>query len=324
MMLPFAAMPRTAFALALGAAALGWANAHAADAVRVREPVSVAGAMVTLGELFRGVAPEKAGREVLRAPDPGRTRRISASLLNRIAEDHGVAWQTRDNGTITRVRRKSHEVPRKRIKAAVRRALSQRDVSDDLNIVLSNPNIDLVLPTHVPATVRLEDFTYRRGANRFSARALAPAEGQMRARTTITGEVRRMVEVPVLNRRIARDERVREDDVKWVTRPQSDVRNNTVTEAAKLVGNIARRPLSPGEMLRDTAVTEPILVEDGSLVTIRLRSGRMRLSAKGRALEDGAMKDTVRVENVKSERTVTGVVTGPGVVEVAPNTTPTN
>ncbi len=318
------ARARAALTAAAGGLALTLAGGAAADNVRVREPISVAHVMVTLGDIFHGVPDAKAGQEVLRAPDPGRTRRLTGSLLNRIAENHGLAWHTEDSGAITRVRRKSHEVPRKRIKAAVRRALDERDVSDDLNIVLANPNIELVLPTTVPATVRLEDFTYRRRANRFSARIHAPATGRLHARTTITGEVLQMVEVPVLTRRIDREERVREDDIKWVKRPQSDIRNNTVTDAQKLVGNIARRPLSPNEMLRNTAVTEPILVEDRSLVTIKLQTQRMTLSAKGRALEDGAMNDTVRVENIKSERTVTGVVTAPGVVRVGPNGAPTN
>jgi flagella basal body P-ring formation protein FlgA len=318
-----APLRRASFGLAAALAATAPLAAHA-DTVRVRETVSVAGGMVTLGDLFRGIPKAKQDREVVRAPEPGRSRRVSSSLMNRIAEDNGIAWHTADSGVIAKVHRKSHEIGRARVKAAVRRALAARDVSDELRIELSNPNLDLVIPTTVPKTVRLEDFTYRRNSGRFSARAHAPADGQSHTRATITGEAVRMVRVPVLKRRVDRNERGREDDIRWVERRQDDIRSNTVTDADTLVGNIARRPLASNELLRDTAIEEPILVEDRSLVTIKLRTDSMNLTAKGRAKEDGAKGDTVRVENVQSKKTITGVVIGSGVVAVKPNGVPTN
>lgn len=322
--MPNAMRSRAVIPLAASAFAVALCGPAAAERIHARESVSVMGTMVTLGDIFRNVPPRKADRDVMRAPAPGQTRNLDTDTLAAIADQNDLTWRAPESGTGTEVRRESHEVPRKRIKAAVGRALAQYDVDDDMNIVLSSPNIDLVLPANVPATVKLEDFTYRRNANRFSARARAPAKGASQAQTTIRGEVRRMVEVPVLNRRIDRDERVRKDDIKWVQRPESELRSSTITNAQKLVGNIARRPLSANEMLRDTAVEEPILVERRSLVTLKLQTGGMNLTAKGQALEDGTMDDTVRVENVKSERVVTGVVTAPGVVQVQPNSAPTN
>ena len=310
--------------LALAATLVAAPIAAQADTVRVRDDISVAGGMITLGDLFRGVPKAKMDREVVRAPEPGRSRDVSSGLLNRIAENHGIDWHTEDSGVVTTVHRKSHEVGRDRVKAAVRRALAERDVSDELRIVFSNRDLDLVIPTTVPKTVRLEDFTYRRGAGRFSARVHAPAEGSSQARATVTGKAVRMIRVPVLKRRVARDERIREADIRWVEHSQDDIRSNTVTDADTLVGNIARRPLSANELLRDTSVEEPILVEDRSLVTIKLQTKSMSLTARGRAQEDGAKGDTIRVENVQSNETVTGVVTGSGVVAVQPNGAPTN
>jgi len=310
--------------LALAAALVALPHAARADTVRVRERAEVAGNMVALGDLFRGIPEAKRNRDVVRAPEPGRSRRISSSLMNRIAENNGVDWHTEDSGVVATVYRKSHEIGRDQVKAAVRRALAERDVSDELRIVLSKPNLELVIPTTMPKTVRLEDFTYRRNSGRFSARAHAPAEGESHTRATITGEAVRMVRVPVLKRRVDREERVREDDIRWVERPRDDIRSNTVTDADKLVGNVARRPLGANELLRDTSIEEPILVENRSLVTIKLRTESMSLTAKGRATEDGAKGDTVRVENVQSNQTITGVVTGSGVVAVEPNGVPTN
>lgn len=324
MTLTCAGRHRTAIFAGMAALVLGITPGADAGSVSLREQASVAGPMVTLGDIFRGVPADQQTREVIRAPEPGRTRSLNAGLLNNVAAESGLDWRTQDSGKMITVRRKSQNVPTSVVKAAVRRALEQQGVGGERNVVLSNPNVDLVIPVTVPKTVRLEDFTYRRSSNRFSARVHAPATGSSQARETITGELVRMVQVPVLQKRVSRDERVQEDDITWVTRPESEIRSNTITDADALVGNIARRPLSSNELLRRTAVEEPVLVERNSLVTIKLQTEQMSLTARGRAMEDGTMNDTVRVENTQSEQTVTGVVIGSGVVAVKPNGTPTN
>jgi flagella basal body P-ring formation protein FlgA len=320
--------PRRSAAIILALAGLlitaGLAGTAAADGVVARDRVTVERNSITLGDLFDGVPAAKASRKVLRAPAPGQERRVSGVLLDRIARDHGLAYDPADSNLDTTVRRASHRVPRESVKAAVRRALAERGIGDELRIVLNNRDLDLELATTSPATVRLEDFSYRRRSQRFSARVYAPANGEPQVRASVTGQAVRMVQVPVLAGRVGRGETIQEDDVTWVERASDDIRGNHITDADKLVGFNARRPLHPGELIRTSAVEEPILVEDGSLVTIRLKTGQMSLTAKGEALEDGAMSDTIRVENIQSEQIVTGTVSGPGAVAVDPTRLPTN
>lgn len=310
--------PIAALALLAVAFAAFPAGAQTADSPVLRERVRVEGDHIRLGDLFRPLAPEKARQNVLRAPRPGQTRRISATRLNRIAKNHDLDWSTQSRGTMTEVHRASHEVPAAKIEAAVRKALESRGLRDNQKITFRNGQRGLTLPASLPATVRLENFAYRESSNRFSAKAIAPAEGSAYARTTVTGRVVRMLDIPVLNERIDRGETIRESDLRWVKRSARDVRNNHITDAKDLAGMNARRPLSPGELIRTTAVEEPILVEDDSLVTIKLQTQQLSLTAKGRALEDGAKSDTIRVENITSQNTVSGVVTAPGVVVVEP------
>lgn len=302
----------------------GGPEARAEGSLRLRENITVEAAVISLGDVFHGLPEDKARQETMRAPAPGRSRRLSSALLNRMAETNGLDWRTKETGVLATVHRTSQTVPHHAVIDAIRRALAQRGIDDDRKVLLRNPNIELTLPTTVSATVRLEDFSYRRRTGRFSARAYAPEHGKPHARATVTGRAVSMLKVPVLSRRIDRGDTIQEDDVKWVERPGDDVRGNHITDAADLVGNHARRPLSPGELLRTSAVEEPVLVEDGSLVTIRLQTGRINLTAKGRALEDGTASDTIRVENISSEKTVSGVVTAPGEITVEPTSVPTN
>jgi flagella basal body P-ring formation protein FlgA len=51
-------------------------------------------------------------------------------------------------------------------------------------------------------------------------------------------------------------------------------------------------------------------------VIIRLQSGAMTLTSQGRALEDGARGDVIRVTNLQGGKTVEATVIGPDQVEV--------
>jgi len=97
---------------------------------------------------------------------------------------------------------------------------------------------------------------------------------------------------------------------------EETVRREVLLELDRVVGQSARRPLRAGEVLRDNDLRAPLLVNRNGLVTIVLRAGGMSLSAQGRALDDGARGDTVRVLNVQSKRTIEAQVIGPDAVAV--------
>ena len=71
-------------------------------------------------------------------------------------------------------------------------------------------------------------------------------------------------------------------------------------------------------LVRTTDLQTPVVVGKNSLVTIRLETNRMQLSVQGRALEDGAAGDVVRVMNTKSNSVVNAVVVDTGSVVVVP------
>src|SRR3546814_18103996 len=74
----------------------------------------------------------------------------------------------------------------------------------------------------------------------------------------------------------------------------------------KIVGMSPRRVLIEGRPIRVGDVRPPILVPRGSIVTIMFSTGAMTLTARGKAAEDGAEGDTIRVQNTKSGRTKIG------------------
>jgi flagellar basal body P-ring formation protein FlgA len=91
-----------------------------------------------------------------------------------------------------------------------------------------------------------------------------------------------------------------------------------VLDMHELVGKTPRRLLRAHEPLRSFDVETPVVVHKGDLVTILLETATMRLTAQGKALEDGSLGAGIRIANTKSSRVIDAVVVAPNLVKVAP------
>jgi flagella basal body P-ring formation protein FlgA len=126
--------------------------------------------------------------------------------------------------------------------------------------------------------------------------------------------------VPVLARRIGAGEVIGPRDIDYVALQADRVASNVVTDAASLIGAAPRRGLRPGQPVRASEIGAPVLVEKNQMVLLRVQTASMQLTAQGRALQEGARGDTVRVVNTKSNTVVTGTVAEAGLVMVTPLT----
>ena len=77
-----------------------------------------------------------------------------------------------------------------------------------------------------------------------------------------------------------------------------------------------RRALVPGAALAPTDLAPARCVRRGEQVQLISRVAGLEVRASGKALNDGARGERVRVENSGSKRIVEGRVSGPGVVEL--------
>ncbi len=89
------------------------------------------------------------------------------------------------------------------------------------------------------------------------------------------------------------------------------------SSVAEIVGLEARVNIYAGRPVREGELGPPAVVERNSLVTLRYGRGALLIETDGKALERGGIGDVMRVMNLSSRTTVTGVVTAPGVVEVS-------
>lgn len=89
-----------------------------------------------------------------------------------------------------------------------------------------------------------------------------------------------------------------------------------VLDTARLIGQEARIALYAGRPIMEGDVGPPALVARNQLVRLVYDAGGLSIAAEGRALGRGGAGDSLRVMNLASRATVTGVVRPDGAVAV--------
>lgn len=82
------------------------------------------------------------------------------------------------------------------------------------------------------------------------------------------------------------------------------------------VGLEARINIYPGRPVRAGDLQEPAVVDRNELVTLQYVTGGLLIITEGRSLDRAGMGERLRVQNLASRNTVTGTVSGPGLVTV--------
>jgi len=307
---------RTLIVLAL-AWGLAAGSAAAAERVMVNRDVEVEGDTIRLGDIFAGVG-DKASAPVSQAPAPGKRIRLGARWLRQVSRSYNLGWTPPSPNLQVTVTRATQKVGARHIRDAVAAALDRKGIEGSYDLDLNNDGVAIELAAGRPATVAVSKLSYRRERGRFTATVRAPATGEVEASATVSGTVVRQRTIPVPAQRISRGDRIRARDLRMVERRRDRLPRDAVVSKELLVGMEAGRSLSQDRVVRRNDVRKPVLVTKNNAVTIKLKTDTMRLTATGRALEDGARGEMVRVVNTTSKNTVTGRVTGAETVSVRP------
>lgn len=290
----------------------GTALADAQQGVLLRERVVVEGSTVTLGDLFESVEGEAAGVVLARAPQPGSRTFLDPAWVRRQAARHGLEWANATGIERVMVERASQSLSAGDIADLIAARL-YRETGRSHEVTLSNRLLTLHAPVDAPGTpeiVRLE-LDGRTGPFRAEIRTHEAGEA-----VTVTGRADTVIDIPVLVRPVARGEVIAAGDVEWLRMRSDRVRPDAITSEATLIGQEARRALRPGEALRAFDLREPAAIARGETVALVFQSGPLTLTARARALENAALGQTARFVNLQSNRTIEGVVEGPGRVRV--------
>ncbi|MBL8672374.1 MAG: flagellar basal body P-ring formation protein FlgA [Alphaproteobacteria bacterium] len=289
------------------------APSAAASDVTLRTQVEVAGDVIRLGDLFEGLA-DNADVAVARAPEPGASVGFEANYLAQLSLRYKIGWRPDSRFERVVVTRRSTAIDQDAIAYALRSAFAREGLSSELDVTFDGSQRTVHVPAGQGSALTVERLAVDRASGRFTATLSVAGTHRIQS----SGRVIEMVKVPVLADRLGPEDVIRATNLRWVTLRMDRLQGDIVTDADTLIGMSPRRGLTPGTPLRANDVRPTIVVKKNSVVGMVFKTPYMTLSAQGRALEDGAQGDTIRVINTATQRTVHAQVSGPGQVKIFP------
>src|SRR5262249_43039703 len=134
----------------------------------------------------------------------------------------------------------------------------------------------------------------------------------------VTVSIETEVQLMIVKSAMARDAHVAASDVEIQTRKVSGSAVNFITTVEQLSGRHLKRPVPAGEALNADILVPDLLVHRGQQVMLIAQASTFEVRAAGKALNDGGIRDRVRVQNENSLKIVEGVVESASVVKVSP------
>jgi len=304
-------------------AAAFWAMPCAAQTTIVaRHHAMVEGAEIRLSDVFEGIRPEDDAILAV-APVYGRSVTYDSGVLTRLAQKHRLAWRPAsgaEKAVLTRscARVTSDVLARAVLEKAMAAAPDLVAEEGRVEVVFEGRAPELVLPPHRGAAFSLADFSYDAATRRFRARAGGEEAGEG-GQIFLAGVLRVNRSVPVLARSLEKGSVIGRNDLKQAIVAENRLGSDIIVREEDLLGKELRHDHGEGNYVRTADVAPPRLVMRGHVVMLKIETPLMLITAQGRAMEDGARGDVVRVKNIQSNRVVEGEVVADGVVVVGGN-----
>lgn len=291
------------------------------EAAVLRSHVSVTGNIVTLGDLFDDAG--TAGDIVIAAaPRPGAPTAISVSRISQVARRNGIAWRNTQGLTRIVVSRSGVPLTPELTRTALADAIAEQAptvaAKGLIEIIMTSGTENLMVTDEETPSISVEQISFDNRSGRFRAIVRVPANSDGAPRFRVTGRAYPALDIPVLTHRMSPGDKITEADVDWVRVPAARVSQNIIDDTASLIGFTPRRSLRPGEPVRNSDVEPPRMVEKGSIVSVTYVLANMSLTTRGRALEDGAMGEIIKIVNPRSHRTIEVEVTGTSKAVITP------
>ncbi len=285
-----------------------------ANAASLRAITTVDREHVTLGDLFDDV--NNPNNIVGKAPRLGKEMVINSTTLKTIAKKHQVNWNPASDADQVIVRRASYTITADDIASEIKAKLASTSSSGDIQLSFNDPTISVTVPTSVAPTMDITSFNVSKNGDVFTATIAIPDKQNPVATKTIMGSITRTVSVPVLKTTMKKSDIITASDIDYINVPERALIANAVIDADDLIGMAPDRVITAGRVIKDSDVSSPQLVKRGDEILIQYDVNGLVLTAKGKASQNGAKGDFIRVINGTSAKAMTAEVTGDRTVMV--------
>jgi flagella basal body P-ring formation protein FlgA len=286
----------------------------------LRRSVVVASDVVRIGDLIDN-AGGFAAIAVFRSPDVGTTGAVPARRIVETARAHNLFGVETSDIIEVEVTRAGRVITRSEIEARIARLFAGTNglgATPDLSISFDHIPASISADLAPEAELKAMRASYDARTGRFDVVFDIPVGVSRRSLLRYTGSLVETADAVVPNRTIGRGEIVRAGDLMVERRPRAEVTADVPATIAEVAGRAARQALRMGQPVHRTDLVKPEMVKRDDTVNLIYQVPGIMLSSRGKALESGAEGDIINVLNPQSKRTIQGVVTGPGRVDISP------
>ncbi len=295
------------------------AGAREALAASLKPTAIISSDTFTVGDIFSGLDGDTADKVLGAAPLPGQDMVLNARTLMRIALALDLPWRPAHSLEQVTIRRAATIIEGAPIDDALTTRLRSEGVDGRFEIAyLTAGTPRLVLPADKPAMTEVTALNYDPSSGRFEATLAAPTADMPLTTLTVIGKVERLISVPVLKSTLGNGDIIGAGDITWAEIKHSTLQSDMMLQDTDLIGLTPRRLVAAGTPMRSRELERPQLVSRGAMITIAYRDGPLALTARGKAMQNGAKGDLIRVVNTASNRTVEAFVESQNTVAVLP------
>ncbi len=287
-------------------------NANAASLI---SEVTVSDQNIRAADIFTDI-PERKNSVIGKAPQPGQTMVINARALQRVARANGIDWVSSSVNDQVILTRSSQTITSDMIIAAITDNLTAKGVEGHFGVTVSNVAPSMVIAGELPAAVEVVQMSYTPGRDVFTAVVAAPSAANPLKTMSISGIIEKMSTVPVLRSDVQSGDIIGSTDIEWIDMAARHLVRDTILDADTLIGKTPLRSIAAGAPVRTRDVVSPQLVARGDEVLIQFTAGALQLSAKGKAMQNGAEGDVIRVLNLSSNQSLRAAIIGDKMVAV--------
>jgi flagella basal body P-ring formation protein FlgA len=286
-------------------------------------PVLKAEAVVT-GDVVRiGDVVDHAGIiakvPIFRAPDLGYTGSVSADDVVEAVRNHALVGLDTHGVTEVTVTRAARMIPAKDIESAVAQALSAQfdlGATKDIAVTFERGLHAMYVEPSAKGDPHVARLDYDTRTSRFYATIEIPTGLTSRGTLRLSGRAQAMVDVVTVAQAVERGSILKASDLMAERRPRAEAGRDAISDRDQAIGLAARAPLQPGRPLRSAELVKPDLVQRKETVSLVYQVPGITLTVRGRALEGGALGDTITVLNEQTKREVQGTISAPGRVVI--------
>ncbi len=290
---------------------------NAAYAAEPRSEAAVERDVVTVGDVFSGVTHD-ATYVLAPAPAYGKTLTLNHDDLKRISDAFSLGWVPASQMTQVIVRRSAQEIAPDKIETALIDKLAESLKGRKFGMQLADRGLAFHIPENLNPSIAVSDLKYDLNRGDFRAIVSIPANSDKPVvRQEVSGRLFPVTSVPVLKSGLQQGDVITADDLDYIDLRNTDIGANVVVDAQKIIGMSPRRGLQPLKPMVAGDILPPVMVKKGEMVTITLESATMSLTTQGKAMENGAAGEVIKIINTSSGQSLDAVVTGARTVTVS-------